>query len=334
MRLDLELIEVFCCVYEEGGFSKAAARLLISQPTVSGHIKNLESYINAKLFDRLPRRLVPTKAGEILYRHGRAILSEKRSAIQELTGLLGCTQGTLNLAASTIPGEYFLPPLVAAFHAKFPAIRIDLRVSDSQAVCAEALQGRTDVGFVGAKPDAIGLEYHRLASDELVLVVPNTGVWRRVESVTLDRLSQIPFLAREPGSGTRSVFEKRAGRSMNAFNVVGFFSSSNAIKEAVKAGLGVAVLSNMAVRAEVASGLLKTVQIEGVEDMRREFYTVVNRNLTRSPIAEAFVSFVQGERTAPKLTAGGLSAKRSTTAASPYESMVPDLFLSRLNGGK
>lgn len=303
MRLDLELIEVFCCVYEEGGFSKAASRLLISQPTVSGHIKNLESYIDAKLFDRLPRQLVPTRAGQLLYKHGRVILSAKRSAIQELTRFLNRVEGSLMISASTTPGEYLLPSLISAFHAKFPAVRIELRISDSEKVCEEALLGKAEIGFAGARVDSIGLGYHLLASDELVLIVPNHKQWRDTESISLDRLSKTPFLAREDGSGTRSIFEKKVGSSMNAFNIVAYLSSSNAIKESVKAGLGVAVISNMAARAEIASGLLRTVRIEGVDSMRREFYVVVNRNLTRSPIAEEFLDFVLNDRAEEAISA-------------------------------
>lgn len=120
MRLDLELIEVFCCVYEEGGFSKAASRLLLTQPTVSGHIKNLEGSINAKLFDRLPRRLVPTRTGQLPYGHGRAILNAKRSAIQELTKFLNCLEGVLKFSVSTTPGGCRVPRSILIIGSRQP----------------------------------------------------------------------------------------------------------------------------------------------------------------------------------------------------------------------
>src|SRR6185503_13058242 len=111
MRLDLSLVEVFCVVYEEGSFSRAASKLHLSQPTVSGHIKNLEEAIGARLFDRLPRQAVPTRVGEILYIHGRAILNEKDATIQELSKFLNLVEGSLTISASTIPGEYLLPQI-------------------------------------------------------------------------------------------------------------------------------------------------------------------------------------------------------------------------------
>jgi DNA-binding transcriptional LysR family regulator len=289
MRLDLSLVEVFCCVYEERSFSRAAERLRLSQPTISGHIKNLESYIGAKLFDRLPRHVVPTRAGQILYRHGRAILDQKELAIQELSKLLNRVEGSLTLGSSTIPGEYLLPPLIASFHDRFPAVRVEVRISDSQAVCDQALNGKIEIGFVGAKLEGVGLDFRHFASDELVLIAPNNKEWRRIRSITLEELSKKPFLAREKGSGTRKSFESKIGRSLDEFNVVGCLGSTAAVKEAVKAGLGVSVVSSLAVKSEIASGAIKIVQIEGIGPIRREFFSVTNHRLTLSPIAELFL---------------------------------------------
>jgi DNA-binding transcriptional LysR family regulator len=291
MRLDLSLVEIFCCVYEEGSFSKAAQRLRLSQPTISGHIKNLEQYIGAKLFDRLPRRIVPTRAGQLLYRHGRLILNEKEAAIQALKKFLNRIEGPLAISSSTIPGEYLLPQIIASFHHSFPKVRVELEIADSEAACRAVLDGKAELGFAGARLDACNLELRHFASDDLVLVAPNNNRWRRVKSITLDQLAGLPFLAREPGSGTRQAFEKKIGRSLDNFNLVGCFGSTGAIKEALKAGLGLSVLSLLAVKFEVKSGQLKIVEIEGIGPIQRDFFTVVNRSLTLSPIAEAFLAF-------------------------------------------
>ncbi|HWX42961.1 MAG TPA: selenium metabolism-associated LysR family transcriptional regulator [Blastocatellia bacterium] len=291
MRLELNLIEVFCAVYEECSFSKAAGRLRCSQPTVSGHIKNLENYIGARLFDRLPRRIVPTRVGDVLYRRGRAMLNEKEAAINELMKFLGAIEGSLALCSSTIPGEYLLPRIVASFHGKYPGVSIEIRISDSEAVCRDLLEGSCELGFVGARPDMLGLEMRPFASDRLALVVPNDAEWSRVRSIDLDSLGTKPYLAREPGSGTRSEFEKITGRAIDRFNVVGYFGSTTAVKEGIKAGVGVSVLSMLAVKFEIEAGLLKTVDIEGAEAMERDFYAAYNKNLTLSPVAEAFLDF-------------------------------------------
>ncbi|HKP86794.1 MAG TPA: selenium metabolism-associated LysR family transcriptional regulator [Blastocatellia bacterium] len=292
MRLDLNLLEVFCSVYEEGSFSKTARKLRLSQPTISGHIKNLEDYLGTKLFDRLPRKVVPTRAGEILYRRGHAILNEKQGAIQELKKFLNRFEGSLTISASTIPGEYLMPRVIASFLKRFPAVTVELNISDSKAVSDDVLSGKAELGFAGAKREVIGAEFIHFASDELVLVAPNDGEWRAVESVSLKDLSLKPLLVREAGSGTRLIFEQRVGRASGEFNVAGYFGSTGAIKEAIRAGLGVSVLSNLAVKSEIESGVFKAISIKGLDPLSRDFFVVLNKHLTLSPIAEEFLNFV------------------------------------------
>jgi DNA-binding transcriptional LysR family regulator len=292
MRLDLNLLEVFCCVYKEGSFSRAAQKLRLSQPTVSGHIKNLEDYLGTKLFNRLPRQVVATRAGEILYRRGQIIMIEKESALQELKKFLNRIEGSLAICCSTIPGEYLMPQIVASFHERFPAVVIEMSVSDSQRVYDDVSSGKAELGFAGAKIETVGLEFRHFASDEVALVVPNNSEWRKVESISLDALAAKPMLVRETGSGTRLAFEKRVGRALGEFNVVGYLGSSNSIKEAMKAGLGVSVLSLLSVKSEIESGVFKPVAIEGVTALRRDFFAVFNKRLILSPIAGEFLDFV------------------------------------------
>jgi DNA-binding transcriptional LysR family regulator len=292
MRLDLNLVEIFCCVVEEGSFSKAAEKLRRSQPTISGHIRNLESFVGTALLDRFPRQVIPTQAGKLLYKYGRSIVSEKKSAERELKQLLNRETGELTLCGSTIPAEYLLPPIVASFHQKFPHIKVEIRISDSKGACADVIQGRAELGFVGAIFEADEIEFRHFGSDELALVVPNTVEWRHVKSIKRDELARKPFLARETGSGTRKALEKMLGHSLNRFNVVGCFGSTGAIKEAVKANIGVSVISVLAVATELAGGLLRIVKIDGLESMKRDFYVVDNKKLSLSPAAEAFLNYV------------------------------------------
>ena len=292
MRLDLSIVEVFCTVYEEGSFSRAASRLGLSQPTISGHIKNLEDDVGVKLFDRLPRQSRPTQAAKILYRRGRTILNEKVAAIQELNKFLGRVEGSLTICASTIPGEYLLPQIMASFHAKHPSVSVELQITDSKSAIDKVLSDKAEIAFVGARFEAVGLAFRQFTSDALALIVPNNSEWKRVRSITPDALLTKPFLSRESGSGTRVAFEKAIGRTLDQFNVVGTFGSTNSIKEAVRAGLGVSVMSMLAVKSEIASGEFKTVRIEGAGSLRREFFIVVSTNLTRSPLADAFVECV------------------------------------------
>jgi DNA-binding transcriptional LysR family regulator len=293
VRLDLYLVEIFCCVYEHGNFSKAARALRISQPTISGHIKNLEDHVGLRLFDRLPRRIVPTRAGELLYQHGCMILKEKESAVRDLNKLRNCVEGTLLLHSSTTPGEYLLPKIIACFHSEHPSVAIELRISDSKLTCEQVLNGKAEIGVVGARMDMAGLEFRHLASDQMILVAPNTNEWRGVQSITLTDLARVPFLAREVGSGSRIAFEMRIGVTLDEFNIVACFGSTSAIKEALRANLGVSVLSLLSVRNEIDSGVFKFIDIVGMTPIERELFTVTNKSLTLSPIAEAFLSTIK-----------------------------------------
>jgi DNA-binding transcriptional LysR family regulator len=289
MRLELNLVEIFCSVVEEGSFSKAAEKLRLSQPTVSGHVRNLESLIGMKLLDRLPRGVSLTQAGKLLYKHGAAIRDEKQSALRALNQLLNSEQGELLLSGSTIPAEYILPPIIASFRTEFPTIKVEIRISDSEQACADILAGRTELGFVGAAADSKEIEFQPFGWDELALVVPNTKEWQGVETISLDELATKPFLARESGSGTRKAFEQILGHSLDSFSVVGRLGSTGAVKEALKAHIGVSVLSVLAVGTELAGGLLKKVQIEGVGLMKRAFYVAKKKRVSLSPVAEAFL---------------------------------------------
>jgi len=165
-------------------------------------------------------------------------------------------------------------------------------MSDSKDVCNQVLEGKAELGFIGARLDAVGLELRHFATDELVLVVPNNREWRHVHRVALSDLATRPWIAREPGSGTRLAFERKSGMSFEDFNVVGCFGSSSAVKEALKAGLGISIVSILAVKSEIAIGSLKSVEINRVTPIERDLFVAVNRNLTLSPIAESFLDFV------------------------------------------
>lgn len=293
MQLDLRLLEIFCAVYEARSFSRAAEKLFISQPTVSEHIKNLEETLKVQLFDRLPRTIAPTQAARILYRHGEIILTQRQAALQEMMAFLDRLEGPLKVSASTIPGEYLLPHLLVDFHSQFPRVDVDLSISDSQKVCHQVASGEADLGFVGARLDVLGVKYHPFASDQLVLVVPNNRQWQEVQQISMEDLLQEPFLARESGSGTRLSLERQLGFKLDRFNIRTILGSTNAIKEGLKAGLGVSVLSHLAVQTELAGGLLKTVQIEGSDSLRRDFFVVTHTRRTLSPIAESFLEFLQ-----------------------------------------
>lgn len=297
--MDLRLLEIFCSVYQERSFSRAADKLHLTQPTVSEHIRTLEEQFNVKLFDRLGKSIQPTKAGELLYSYGRQVLELKRAAVEGMKKFLNRLEGELVIGASTIPGEYILPRIIAAFHREHAGVEVVLRISDTKGVTSWLLAGEVEAGFVGARIDDHSLAFEEFASDRLVLAVPNQREWRQVSSISLDKLREKPLVIREPGSGTRAMFERQLaqhGYSLDDFKVVAVVGSTNAVKEAIKAGIGVSVLSSLAVRGELASRLFKQVQIKEIKSPRRSFYIAVDKRRLASPICQAFLEYVRRAR--------------------------------------
>ena len=176
--MDLRQLEVFAGVYELRSFSRTASALRLTQSTVSEHVRLLEEELGTRLFDRLSRETVPTRAGELLYGYAKQMLALRSEARQALDQFLGQVTGALLVGASSIPGEYVLPPIIGRFRERHPRVSITLQISDSRGIVQSVLDGQVEVGVVGADPSGRGLEAKPLMSDELVLVVPAGHAWR------------------------------------------------------------------------------------------------------------------------------------------------------------
>jgi DNA-binding transcriptional LysR family regulator len=295
--VDLRQLEIFVKVAELGSFSKAAESLYLTQPTVSEHIRTLEDELGVRLLDRLGRGAAVTRAGQLLLSYAHRILGLSREARQAMEGFQGRMSGELQVGASTIPGEYILPAMIGRFKDKYPDISITLLIGDSQAVVEWVAQGRAELGVVGARLAQRGVEYKELMPDEVVVVVPASHAWHGRKQITLEELRNEPLLIRERGSGTRAALEAAlsdAGLDLGAFRIVGEMGSTQAIKQAVKAGVGVSVISRRAVEEECRSGLVWCLKIRDLR-VTRAFYLATHRDRSRSPLAEAFRSFIEAE---------------------------------------
>ena len=295
--MDARQIEIFVKVAELGSFSKAAEALFLTQPTVSEHIRGLEEELGVRLLDRLGRGAAPTKAGQLLLGYGRRILELHREARQALDQFQGRMSGELVVAASTIPGEYVLPALIGRFKEKYPDIAISLLIGDTQRVVEWVLEGRAELAVAGAQIDHRALEYRELMPDELVLVVSAAHPWHGKKTATLEEVRAEPLIVRERGSGSRHALEKalaEVGLDLSDFRVVGEMGSTQAIKQGVKAGVGISLISKRAVAEECQHGTLHCVK---VKDLRfsRAFYLVTSTTRSRSPLAEAFRAFLISE---------------------------------------
>jgi DNA-binding transcriptional LysR family regulator len=295
--MDLRRLEVFAKVAEFGSFSRAADALFLTQPTISEHIRALEGEVGVTLLDRLGRGTIPTPAGRVLLDYARRMLKLAEEARQAIDHFQGRMSGTLVVGGSTIPGEYVLPALIGQFKGKYPDIVITLRVGASRQVSEWVDEGHVEVGVVGARPASRSLAARELMRDELVVVVPAGHAWATRKTVALADVRSERLIVREPGSGSREALERAlhdAGTALDAFPVAGEIGSTQAVKQAVRAGVGITIMSRRAVEDECHAGLVHCVKIRDLR-VARSFYLLTHRERTRSPLAEAFVAFVESQ---------------------------------------
>jgi DNA-binding transcriptional LysR family regulator len=292
--VDLRQLEVFCKVVELKSFSRAAEAIFLTQPTVSQHVSALEKYFDLQLLDRMGKDIQPTRAGELLYQYAQEILHLKEKACQSLSHYAGKKSGHLRVGASTIPGEYILPALIGAFKNLFPEITVTLSIADTRQIADAVTAGLIEMGVVGAKIKSEQLFYQTLVEDRIVLAASRkSALWSR-ESIPPADLMHIPLILREDGSGTRIATEKAlAARKVDyrGLTIIAEMGSTEAVKQAILAGIGVSFLSERAIVREKEYGLLREVPVRGL-DIRRSFYSVLNRKKTPSPICKEFKSFL------------------------------------------
>ncbi len=293
--MDIRRLEVFCAVVELKSFTRAADAVYLSQPSVSEHIRLLEETLGDKLLDRLGREALPTPSGQILYQYARRIIRLRDEAVQAIESQRGNLAGRLSLGASTIPGAYILPQLIHRFRELHPAIQLTLKIAGTSQVAEGILQGELEFGVIGARWKDNLLECSKVFSDELVLVVPAGHPLAGGETAALQELAEHPFILREQGSGTRLVMAealKAKGFDLAQLNTVAEMGSTEAVRQGIKANLGISILSSRAVRDDVQRGVLTVVPLEGL-NMVRPFYLARRKNRQVTPLATAFLDYLK-----------------------------------------
>lgn len=273
-------LKIFVTVYKARSFTKAAEELYTSQPTVSEHIQNLEARLKCKLFDRLGRSIMPTAEAEVLYPRAITILEDMQRLEEEICATRDTVSGELIIGASTIPGAYILPGLAASFKKEFPGISFEIRINDSAKIVEAVAGNELLLGVVGAKIAKAKLKYQLFAEDELILAAADNNPV--ASQITMKELSKLPFIVREQGSGTRKSTESLLAQqhhTLNQLNICATLGSSAAVKEAIKANLGVSVISRHAIQDELLGGKIKEIHIPGLT-MKRHFYVVTSTKRT------------------------------------------------------
>jgi DNA-binding transcriptional LysR family regulator len=293
--MDIHQLRVFASVFKNKSFSKASKELHLTQPTISSHIRALEDEFNCTLFDRLGRTIIPTKEAEILYSHALEII-EKADTLKDTIGQVkNEITGKLIIGASTIPGVYLMPPMMTVFRRKYPSISFQILISDSGEIVNSILRQELLLGIVGAKLSNEQISYTPFVEDELIVI--SSPSLTRSNRITLKELIRFPMVLREEGSGTRRETEKiLEGRGVTRDNIkiAGIFGSTDAIKQAVKAGLGVSIISRFSVKDELKHGVLKEIKLTDIQ-MRRKFYIVTHKKRTLPLAYSIFLKYIMAD---------------------------------------
>jgi DNA-binding transcriptional LysR family regulator len=290
--VDLQKLRVFVAVAQESNVTRAARRLSLSQPALSKQLAELEESLGTLLFDRLPRGVRLTAAGQLLLGHAERIFAAERAAEAELGELIGLRSGRLSIGASTTIGSYLLPGVFGAFHRAHPEVKLELEIANTAVVQAMVADGRTDLGLTEGIVPGEQFAFEVAHYDQMVAIAaPGHPLTRKKHVVAAD-LAQAPLIARERGSGTRDVIERALAERGLAIEPALALGSTEAVKNAVAAGAGVAIVSRLTVELELSSGRLALIDLRDLS-IRRELHMVQLRGRRPSPAAQAFIDAVR-----------------------------------------
>jgi len=287
MPLNLTHLAAFHAVAEAGSVTLGAERLLVSQPAVSKQVKLLEREVGAKLFDRTATGVRPTDAGRLLADYARRIFSLAAEAEAAMSDQSGLRRGSLSVGAGPTLGTYLLPRALVYFRQRFPAIRLHTEVARAHLLRAALLDGAMDMAVTNADVHWPDVEARAFMTDELVAIAPPSHPLARRRRVTPEQLCREPFVVRETGSQTQSLVERTLAGHGHALDAVLALGSTEAVKEAVAEGLGVAMVSKLAVESDVARKRLAVLRVKGLS-IRRPVYLLRARGRQESKAAHAF----------------------------------------------
>jgi len=304
MQPTMRQLEMFLAVARAGSFRRAAEQVHLSQPALSQHVGELERGLGTRLFERRGRTVALTEAGRILGDHALRVFATLAGAQEAIVDLAGGGRGTLVVGASTTPGLYLMPALMGAFERAQPAISVDLRIANSREIEEQVRGNELDLGVVGGHGLRPGEECLAAGMlDELVLIVAPGHAWTRRARLQPSELVRERLLMREDGSATRQVTERALQRADVKVGRMLVLGHTEAIKQAVMAGLGVAFVSIYAVRGELETGRLTRIRVRGL-DIHRHFHVIHNEARALTVRAKAFIAALEdwSQRAIPRRT--------------------------------
>jgi DNA-binding transcriptional LysR family regulator len=293
MNVSLRQLRVFEAVARLLSYTRAAEELHLSQPAVSMQVRQLEDEVGLALFEKLGKTISLTEAGRELYHYSRSINRALQDMEEVMASLKGVSRGRLSIAvASTV--NYFAPRLLAVFHQRYPGISLKLDVTNREQLLRLLDANSVDMVLMGQPPEAVDVESEAFMDNPLVLVAPPEHPLVGERRIPLARLAQEVFVMREPGSGTRQAMERFFSEQRIAIRHGMQMTRNEAIKQAVRAGLGLSVVSLHTIELELAAHKLVLLDAEGFP-LLRQWHLVYRRGKRLSPAARAFRTFVLEE---------------------------------------
>ncbi|ODN72003.1 LysR substrate-binding domain-containing protein [Methylobrevis pamukkalensis] len=262
--MTFEQLTIFVAVAEREHVTQAAAAIGLTPSAVSASVKALEAWYGVRLFERVGRRIELTRAGRTFLAEARATLARVRAAEMVLSELGGLVRGVIDIHASQTIANYWLPPRLLRFRALFPGIEIRLATGNTRTVAEAVVEGTAEIGLVEGAIDVPVLSAREIARDELVVVAAREVAKRAGPVPDAAALAALPWVLREPGSGTRSAFEvgmRALGLDPSGLDVALTLPSNEAVLTAVRAGGGATALSRLVAAPFVATGDLETLDV-------------------------------------------------------------------------
>jgi DNA-binding transcriptional LysR family regulator len=263
--MTLEQLRIFIAVAEKQHVTRAASGLNLTQSATSAAIAALETRYGIKLFDRVGRGIALTQTGSSFLNEARAVVARAKAAAQVLDDLAGLKRGSLSLAASQTVANYWLPPRIETFRRTYPGIDLRVKVANTEQVAHAVIQGHADLGFVEGEVDEPSLAIRRMEGDSLAVVVGASHRWVGRTRITPQHLTETSWILREPGSGTRSMFEAALKKFQINFSDLDIrleLPSNEAVRVAVQSGDCATAISDLVVAQSLAAGTLHRVKID------------------------------------------------------------------------
>ncbi len=292
-NITLQQLEALFHLVAERSFSRAAKKMFLTQPSLTKHIKNLEDAVGAKLINRQNRGITLTLQGRLIYEYAQKIAGLREGVKEKILKSMEKESGTIDIIASTIPANYILPGILGDFNRNYPKIKVYIKTVNSEEALDMVINRHAEIGFIGKKPLSRKINAEPVWKDRLVFAVSGTHRWSGKSSITAKDLIEEPFVTREKGSGTREILENYLKENTGTdfrLNIVAELGSSEAIKEAMIAGLGVSFISIHAIRRELEQKLLVEIPVSGWV-VERDFYVIYTKQHKLMPHQEIFLDY-------------------------------------------